>query len=290
MASGLFAEYGLLVEILDPPPPPGTTNPHRVATGGADFCLTGVTYYLQALEEAGAGYPARFVSMVHQRSPLGAIVAGDSRFVSPGDLAGGRLGRVQIKDWLADEFCQALRDRGLDVPASVHLESDPDRALASDDIDMVPTFVDAINSVRARGSRPVRAIHVGGEFYATGLVAADRLPHDLVCRMRAAVAAALEHQARDPEAGIAEYLERYPRSRAQHALEGWTMFAAHAIPGTPGTAAGAMDQQRWTATLAWLTQVHNFPCFPPEAVYRPELATPAALDPRGLAPARVHQG
>lgn len=273
MANGLFAEYGLLVEILDPPPPPGTTNPHRVARGGADFCLTGVTYYLQALEEGGHGYPVRFVSMIHQRSPLGAIVPADCGIQTLEDLQGRRLGRLRLKDWLADEFVQSLADRGIAPPASVPLEGSPEAALARGEIEIVPTFVDAINSVRNKGTRPVRAIHVGGDLYATGLLAGDRIPADVVERMRIAIAAALTQQERDPEAGLAEYLDRYPRSRREHALEGWALMAPYALSeGTPGR----MDQRRWSMTLDWLSNVHGFPRFPAEWVYRPELAVGTA--------------
>lgn len=50
----MFAEHDLAVEFLDPPPG-GRAATLRVASGGADFCLTGVTYYLFAIGRRAPG-------------------------------------------------------------------------------------------------------------------------------------------------------------------------------------------------------------------------------------------
>lgn len=272
MASGLFADYDLVVEILDPPPPPGTTNAQRVANGGADFCLTGVTYFLAAQKEAGDHFPARFVSVIHQRSPLGAIVAESSGIRAPADLAGRRLGRTELTGWQADELVEALADRGVGAPICVDLGpvKGPD-ALGRGDIDIVATFVDATSRVRAKGGLPVRAVHVGGDIYASGLVAADHLPTELVERMRAAVGAAFQAQRDDPEAGIADFCQRFPEAEPAHARESWALLEPYAFADGM---VGAMDVARWESTIDWLARVHWLPPVAPERVYRPDLAAP----------------
>ncbi|MFP5376986.1 MAG: ABC transporter substrate-binding protein, partial [Acidimicrobiia bacterium] len=74
-ASGLFASYGLDVEILDPAP--GPENVRRVAAGRSDFCLTSVTHFLAARATSGP-LGARFAAVVVQRSPMAGIVAARS--------------------------------------------------------------------------------------------------------------------------------------------------------------------------------------------------------------------
>ena len=62
-ANGLFAEFGLDVELMEPAP--GPENVRRVAAGGSDFCLTSVTHYMRARAQSG-DLAARYVAIVVQ--------------------------------------------------------------------------------------------------------------------------------------------------------------------------------------------------------------------------------
>ncbi len=80
--NGLFAEHGVDVEILDPSGGPDKVV--RVGAGQSDFALTSVQHYLSAPAEHGA-IGARFVAMVVQRSPIGALVRAASIVQGPED-------------------------------------------------------------------------------------------------------------------------------------------------------------------------------------------------------------
>ncbi len=271
VASGIFADHGLVVDIVDPPPPPGSTNTHRVAEGGAEFGLTGVTYFLFAQKEAGENLPARFVSVIHQRSPLGAIVADDSDIESAADLPGRLMGRGELTGWLANECGQVLADRGLEPPAYVDLpHGDAPYALGRGEIDVVATMVDTIGGIAVKGGLPVRGIHLGLDIYSSGLIAADAVPSELVERMRVAMAAAFELQQADPESAIAEFCQRFGDVQPDVARAGWDLLQPYAAADA---GIGAMDESRWSTTIDWLSGVHGFPQIDAARVYRPEFAT-----------------
>lgn len=271
VASGIFAEHGLVVDILDPPPPPGSTNSHRVATGGAEFGLTGVTYFLFARKEAGDGLAARFVSVIHQRSPLGAIVADDSDIEGIADLPGRRIGRGALTGWLADECGQVLADRGLGAPVYVDLpHGDAPYALGRGEIDACATMVDTIGGIAVKGGLAVRGIELGLDLYSSGLIASDSVPSEVVGRMRAAVTAAFEAQRSDPDSAVAEFCERFPDVAPPVARAGWDLLQPFAAVDA-GT--GAMRRARWATTIDWVSRVHSLPAVDPEQVYRPEFAT-----------------
>jgi len=270
VASGVFAEHGLVVDILDPPPPPGSTNAHRVATGGAEFGLTGVTYFLFARKEAGGRLPARFVAVIHQRSPLGAIVAEDSDIGVPEDLPGRRMGRGELTGWLADECGQALADRGLGPPAYVELpHGDAPYALGRGEVDVCATMVDTLNGIAVKGGLPVRGIGLGPDIYSSGLIAADSVPDDVVGRMRAAVAAAFAAQQADPESAVAEFCERFPDVQPRLARAGWDLLQPYAACEA---GIGAMDRGRWHDTIEWIGRAHGLRPVDADEVYRPDLA------------------
>src|SRR5215831_1522195 len=117
VAGGLFAEYDLDIELVDPPDGPGTRAPKMVAAGEADACLTGTTYFhLAAADAAQSAEPfrARFVGAIHQTSPLAALVAADSEMTEPADLAGKRLAGSSLP-WLIREAMAVLTARGIEA-------------------------------------------------------------------------------------------------------------------------------------------------------------------------------
>lgn len=261
-----FADHGLQLDVLDPPPPPGTGNSFRVASGDADVALSGVTYFLLAVKEAGDGFPVRFVATIHQRSPLGAIVPEGSDITAPADVPGRRVGRGEHTGWLADELALALEDRGLEPPVLVPLpHGDAPYALARGDIDVMATFVDAMPGAGTKGGHAVRAVPLGGDTYTSGLVAHDSLPDDVVVRISAAVAVAFDAQRREPEAGVAELCARFPEVRPADARAGWELLVPHVFTGVP---VGTMDGRRWAATLEWQARAHGFAGLAARRVYR----------------------
>lgn len=265
MANGLFAEHGLEVEILDPPSGGGAANTLRVASGGADFCLTGVTYYLFARRQAGSGLHARFVAALHQRSPLAAIVAAESEMAQPADLAGRRLARSEATGWLPDELVASLAERGIAPPEIVPVGyGEPPRALGSGAVDIMATFLDTTSQQQPKSGIPTRAIPMGREIYASGLVAADRLPDDVVDRMIRAVRAAFELQRRDPDQGIEQFCRRFPGTAPERARETWDLLAPFVFTGP---LVGSMDERRWGETVGWLAGVHDL-AVPPSSVFR----------------------
>jgi len=237
-----------------------------VASGGADFCLTGVTYYLFARQKAGAGLGARFAAVLHQRSPLAAIVAADSDIVRPEDLAGRRVARSEATGWLPDELVATLAERGIDPPVIVPVAyGEPPKALGRGTVDMMATFLDTTSQQQPTSGIATRAVHVGGDIYASGLVAADRIPDDIVDRMVQAVRAAFEQQQRDPDRGVEQFCRRFPETAPERARETWDLLAPFVFAGPP---VGSMEPARWEATIAWLRGVHSFDVPAAAGVYR----------------------
>lgn len=253
------------MQVLEPAP--GAENVKRVAAGGADYCLTSVTHYLTARAQISE-LPARFISVVVQRSPMAGIVSADSSLNAASDLAGRRLGGPAGSRLVA-EYQAALAHLGVGPSVLVPVDYDAaPGALGRGDIEVVADFVDLTPRVRLQAGIPVRAIPVGRDHYASGLVAADRLPAASVARMRAAVGAALDRQRQHPEAGLLELQRRYPSVDPSAALEGWALAERNIFTGVPP---GSMEPERWTATIDHVSRVHDLPAPPPHTVYRPEL-------------------
>ncbi|MDQ3896786.1 MAG: ABC transporter substrate-binding protein [Actinomycetota bacterium] len=261
----MFASFDLEVDILDPAP--GPENVKRVAAGGADFCLTSVTHYLTA--RAGTDdLAARFVSVVVRRSPMTAFVPAESPLAAPADLAGRRLGGP-AESRLVAEFLAGMAALGLRPPSLVPLDyGRAPAAMARGEADMVCDFVDLLPRIRRQAGIAVRAVPLGLNLYSSGLVAADRLPGDLVTRMQAAVAAALERQRQDPEGGLDELARRYPDADPLEALEGWALAEPNIFTGP---VPGSSDPATWARTVAHLAGAHGLPAPEPATVYRPEL-------------------
>lgn len=272
----MFDRYDLDVEVLDPPAGPGTESPKAVAAGEADLCLTGTTYYLLAAAEAGGDLPARFAGVLHQVSPLAAIVRDDAGLRAPADLAGRRLGG-DPGAWLTKEYVAALAARGVAGPTIVPMpQREASGALGRGEIDAMCTFADALPSAEKRAGVPLCAVVLGGPTYASGLVAGDHLPGEVVARARLALADALRLQAADPEPGADAFCRRYPGTTRAHALASWVAFAPYALGHGP---AASMQPGRWRDTIAHTSTVHRLNPPAPHAVYRPELAGDTTLIP-----------
>lgn len=255
------------MEILEPAA--GPANVQRVAAGDADFCLTSVLHYLVAQAEGGP-LPARFVAVVGQRSPMAGLVATDRPWTTAGDLGGRRVAGPATNRLVA-EYLAWLDHRDAAEPVLVECgEGGGPAALGRDEVEVVAEFADLVPRVRRQSGVDVRAVPVGGEVYANGLVAGDHVPHAMVERMRAAVIAALERQRRAPETGLDLLCDRYPETDAGDALEGWYLAEPSIFGGAP---LGAMTAVRWQATLTHYAGAHRLATPAPDTVYRSEWLT-----------------
>jgi ABC-type nitrate/sulfonate/bicarbonate transport system substrate-binding protein len=272
---GLFAEQGLDVEFVDCARAPDWTlrgfavRPKAVAAGEADFALTSVAYVLAAQNELDGRLGARFAAVSHQRNPIAAVVREDAGFVSVADLEGSRAARWSMP-WFTQEYVGALSYLGLDRSVIVDTQ-DPDALLERREIDVIPTWVDMMLNHVDKGYA-VRPIALDIETYATGLLAADRLPLELVMRMRDAFVAGYQLQLERPELGIAAFRRRFPDISEQHIRDNWALFEPYAFDGG---APGAMYADRWETTIEHTAATHGLSPFPAERVYRPELLAPA---------------
>lgn len=265
-SDGLFAEFDLDVEILEPAP--GPDNITRVSTGGSDFCLTSVSHYATARARCG-DLAARFIAIVVRRSPMAALVAAESALVVPADLPGRRIGG-RPDDGFVLEYSAALRVLGLGPPEIVALDhAAAPEALARGAIDAVPEFVDLLPRISRQSGITLRAIPFGTEVYASGLVASDHLAPELAWRMRAALSATLERQRRDPRRGLDVLEERYPEIDRDAAVEGWHLVEPNVFTGEP---VGSMSPERWADTLAHVAKARGFASLDATTVYRADFA------------------
>lgn len=263
VADGLFAEYELDVEILDPVP--RAANVRRVAAGGAEFCLTSVHHYLTARSET-AGLPVRFGAIIGQRHTIGALVTANSEIVRPADLAGRRVGGKPGAPLLI-ALQTALEHLGVE-PLEVIPVEEPAFALGTREVDVIAATVDTLRRNQRQAKVDLAAIPLRLEVYMSGLLAADNVPLELVARMRAALVASLEQQREDPDRGLAEMLHRYPDLHAEDARAGWAALENYIFTEVRP---GSMEPERWRSTLAVAHSAFDLPLPDPETVYRPEL-------------------
>jgi hypothetical protein len=275
---GLFAEQGLEVEFVDCPAVPDvslagwSTTVKAVAGGGADFALSSVAYLLAAQAEADGRLAARFAAVFHQRNPIAALVANNSDLREPDELPGRRMAGWP-GSWFVEELEGAVAQVGLDPLAVVDAPADLLGALGRGEIDVVPGWVDMTPGYSKSGL-PVRAIPLDLDGYATGLVAADRLPLERVSRMRDALAAGYELQREEPELGISAFRRRFPSISEEHLRAGWSVLEPYVFDGPEP---GVMDAARWRQTIESTAARHDLPVIAAERVYRPELL-PAAVE------------
>jgi ABC-type nitrate/sulfonate/bicarbonate transport system substrate-binding protein len=261
--NGLFAEHGVDVEILDPSG--GPDNVVRVGAGESDFALTSVQHYLSAVAAHG-DIPARFVAMVVQRSPIGALVPATSIVREPAHLAGCRVGGDPANPQVI-EFMASLDHRGIPRPKVVELPpGTAPAALGRGEVDAIVALVDALPRRRRQAGVDLRAVRVGrDDVYGSGLIASDSLPDALVVQVRDAVVAALEAQRVSPDAGLAQMDDRYGDDRTDDAPEGWSMLREFVFTDE---ATGSMDPSRWRTTLDFLCSARGIERPAPESVYR----------------------
>ena len=270
---GLFAEQGLEVEFVgcaraaDYSLQGFTTRPKAIAAGDADFALSSVAYLLAAQTELGGALPVRFAAVAHQRNPIVGVVRADSDLEAPEDLPGRRAARWSIP-WFTQEYAGALAHMGLGSPELVDLSEDLDGALGRGEIDVIPTWMD-MTLYHRKANFPIRTIPLDIEVYTTGLVAADRVPLELVSRFRDAWVAGYELQLERPELGIAAFRRQYPDVSEEHIRANWAVFEPYAVDGvvTPGS----MDSERWRETIDYTATTHGLSGFAGERLYRPEL-------------------
>jgi ABC-type nitrate/sulfonate/bicarbonate transport system substrate-binding protein len=273
---GLFAEQGLEVEFVACARPLDwtlqgfSTRVSAVAAGEADFALTSVAYLLAAQSEAGGGLPVRFAAVSHQRNPIVGVVRADSQLEEPEDLAGARAA-IWIMPWFTQEYAGALDQMGFGPPAVVETQ-DPGAALGRGEVDVIPTWMDMTLAHRRNADFSIRTIPLDIDVYATGLVAADRLPLELVTRVRDAFVAGYVLQRDQPELGIAAFRRRFPDVSEEHILANWELFEPYAFDEAPP---GSMAADRWQATIDYTATTHGLATFPGERIYRPELLAPA---------------
>lgn len=272
--AGLFAEQGIELEFVDCEPAADyslsgfTTRPKAVAAGRADFALSGVAYLLAAQTELAGALPVRFVAVAHQRNPITAIVRADSELQTPEDLPGRRAARWSIP-WFTDEYAGALAHMGLDEPRIVDLSENIDEALADGTIDVMPTWMEMTLHHRKPGFQ-IRTIPLDIDVYTTGLIAADRVPLEVVTRMRDAFVAGYALCRERPELAIAGFVRRYPDVTEAHIRRNWALFEPYACDSVPP---GSMDGGRWQATIEYTAGAHGLSRVAGERFYRPELVS-----------------
>ncbi len=273
----LFAEQGIEVEFVGCARAPDyslqgfTARPKAIAAGDADFALSSVAYLLAAQTELRGRLPVRFAAVAHQRNPITAVVREGSELEEPEDLAGARAASWSIP-WFTQEYAGALAHMGIGSPEIAELSKDLDGALGRGEIDVIPTWMD-MTLYHRKPELAIRTIPLDIEVYTTGLVAADRVPLELVSRFRDAWVAGYELQLEQPELGIAAFRRQYPDVSVEHVRANWAVFEQYAVDGL--VAPGSMDSERWRETIDYTATTHRLSVFGGERLYRPELLAPA---------------
>jgi ABC-type nitrate/sulfonate/bicarbonate transport system substrate-binding protein len=263
---GLFERHGLAVDLMEPASS-GVDNVMRVADGGADFTLTSVAYFVMASAQR-PDLAARFVAVITQRSPMAAVVLEDSPIESLDELGAASVGGGGSHGGLVTEYLGALAHLGYAASRVVDIEyHDAPAALRNGVIDAMADFVDLQPKI-ARIAGPVRALPFGIDVYASGLVAADRLPLELVERVRDALIEALTQHRAAPELAVDALVARYPDIDPGEALEGWSLiepliFTEHGV--------GSMTEERWQRSLDYAAGVHRLAVPDGDSVVRREL-------------------
>lgn len=298
---GLFAEQGLEVELVAPAKARDsslsglTATVKAVADGVADFALTAVVYLLAAQTEAAGRLPVRFIAVAHQRNPIAGVVREDSGMRAPEDLPGTRAARWS-PPWYADDYAGALSWMGLEPPVIVDTPGGLDAALGSGAVDVLPMWMDDAARARMQGmvlyhrgaGFAIRTVPLAIPVYTTGLVAADRLPAEVIRAMRDAFAAGYDLQRTHPEPGLAAFGRHFAGVPDEHVRNSWATLEPYAFDGA---APGSMDAGRWRDTIAHIAAIHGLSLLPGERLYRPELlarprapASDVGADRGGAAP------
>ncbi len=247
-------------------------NASRVASGEADLCLSRVAGHLVAAAR-DRRLAARFVAILVRRSPIAAFVPAGCEAARPADLSGLRVGGAR---WAMAEFMGGMAWLGLEPPLVVPMSRSSGGGLlqeacgmlARGEVDMVADHEDLLPRARRHSGMDVRSVPLGLDVYSSGLVAADRLPSEVVARVKSAVLATLERQRCEPERGVDEVVARSPRVVPDDAREGWRLVEPRIFTGEPP---GSMTADGWAATVAYLSQAHRLAPVPVERMYRAEM-------------------
>ena len=174
--------------------------------------------------------------------------------------------------WFTEEYAGALAQMGLGVPEIVEIpDSDCEAALTGGEVEVFPTWMDMTLYYR-NGAVPIRTVPLDIDVYTTGLIAADRLPLDLVERFRDAFVAGYDLQLEQPELGKEGFKRRYPDVADDHIEANWALFEPYAFDRV---LPGSMEAEKWRRTIAYSAATHGLSSFPGEQMYLPELLTPA---------------
>ena len=223
-----------------------------MAEGGSDLCLTSVNHYLKARSLWATCPPATRRSSSRPEEPHG----------HPRRPGGGPGGGPAGSKLVAG--CQAaLAWLGLSPSERVPVDyGHAPAALGRAEVDAVPDYVDLVPRTRRQAGVEVRAVPFDLPLYSSGLVAADRLPADLVEQVGdavaavAAVAAALEPARHGPEAGMDALLRRYPDLDPSAVLEGWELAIPNIFTEAP---VGSMDAATRASTLEFASGAQEHP-------------------------------
>lgn len=253
-ADGVFSRRGLDVAITGSPAGPARVE--ALADGAGDFCLTAVHYYLQALERRGS-VDARFVSVIHGRSPVAAIVRADSGIVDPAGLRGRPVAAGGGLGWLVAECEARLEALGIEPgPRRPIGYSEAPAALAAGAVDAMVSFAELAPLLERSAGVPLAIVDVGIPAYGSGLIARAGLDDGVVASMQAAVRDCLELQERSPRRGVTELVAAHPHVSADEAAASWRILQPYTrAAGLPG----AMDRSGWVSTIEWSARVHGLP-------------------------------
>lgn len=178
--------------------------------------------------------------------------------------------------WVTRECLAAVAELAIDPPVTVAMEqSEVPAALREGRVDAAATFADVVPHLRSSAGIDLRAMPVGPQVYATGLVANDGVSDGVVERLREALAQAFQRQRDNPEFGVEQFCRRFPEIPPSQAREGWEILEPYAFAGGR---VGWMDKERWETTVEWLSDVHSFAPTPSESVYRPQFARAKSVD------------
>ncbi|MDQ3897589.1 MAG: hypothetical protein M3326_10180 [Actinomycetota bacterium] len=164
--------------------------------------------------------------------------------------------------WLALDPALVVR---MSRPSGGGLLQEACAMLARGHVDAVADYEDLLPRARRHSGMDLRSVPLNLEVYSSGLLAADRLPLELVERVTDAILAALERQRRDPERGIPEVVARSPRVVPDDAREGWRLVEGRIFTGE---ALGSMTHGRWKTTSAYLSASHHLAPVAAERMYR----------------------
>ena len=261
-AKGIYASYGLEVDIVDPEP--GADNVRAVAARRYDACLTSAAYFLRAKTE-DRRLPARFVFMVARRTHMAAFLATDpgSRGPGFGDLAGtSYLGEPGSP--FTREYMSLVRHLGMTPPSVIETPYETitfalakgGGRVAADFLDLWPKFKRAAD---ACGSAivPLPFYEAGIQAYGSGLVVGDRFISErpeVVDALARAIADGLEATRRDPRLGLRALCDRFPETDPELAISGWEA-GAPLIFGSGRT--GTMDEAGWRETVEHYASTHG---------------------------------